>query len=411
MKHRILLLAALPFLWTACTNNDEPGVAAIEGNNDYTPIVMTEAETRMAAQSTGFAFRLLQAADAHLDQVFLSPLGATYALSMAAGGAAGDTYQELAEVLGFSDFSIDEIDAYNQKLLNEMSGLDQSATLAVANSLWTFDDFQVLDAYRHTLAQHYGAEAFQVDKAGAGEAINAWCAQETNGLISQFMPPSSVDSHAMLLDALYFKGAWSMPFDPARTVSAPFANAGGSTGTVKMMQDTRLCAYVADDLFEMACLPYGNGAFRLYVLLPAEGAGLSQCIASLDDARWEALQARMLLANLELKLPKFEVDAQNSLTTSLQALGIEKAFGTEADFSNLAQEDLFITAVDQAIAFRLDEEGAEASATTSVEFGELSPGNPEGEITIPFHVDRPFLFVLAEKGTGSILFMGKVTEL
>ena len=412
MKKLMFVCAATLSMVAACQNDE--GV-----NNkvpkEYKPIELTEAQTRMASESTDFAFRFFQTASEVLgkeeqnkNKLILSPVSASYALSMAANGAEGATLTELIEVLGFSGFSIDEINAYNQKLVQELVQQDNTTLLSMANSLWLLDDFQVLSTYRNALKKNYDAEVRREERAKAKDAINAWCADKTNGCIPDFLKDDP-EGKALLLNALYFKGLWAEPFDKGLTQNEPFTNEDGTQTEVAMLNRQSGYLLAQNDLYATVRLPYGNGAFALQVILPQEGVSLAQCIEALNGASWQALQESMMWKEVDVKLPKFTIeDYQNSLIRVLMAMGVQEAFRNSADFSKMANKDLMISSVDQSVYFRLDEEGTEAAAVTGIGMSQALPQNPYG--VYEFHVDRPFLFLLTEKSTDSVLFMGQVTE-
>ena len=411
MKKLMFACAATLSMVAACQNDE--GV-----NNkvpkEYKPIELTEAQTRMASESTDFAFRFFQTASEVLgkeeqnkNKLILSPVSASYALSMAANGAEGATLTELIEVLGFSGFSIDEINAYNQKLVQELVQQDNTTLLSMANSLWLLDDFQVLSTYRNALKKNYDAEVRREERAKAKDAINAWCADKTNGCIPDFLKDDP-EGKALLLNALYFKGLWAEPFDKGLTQNEPFTNEDGTQTEVAMLNRQSGYLLAQNDLYATVRLPYGNGAFALQVILPQEGVSLAQCIEALNGASWQAFQESMMWKEVDVKLPKFTIeDYQNSLIRVLMAMGVQEAFRNSADFSKMANKDLMISSVDQSVYFRLDEEGTEAAAVTGIGMSQALPQNPYG--VYEFHVDRPFLFLLTEKSTDSVLFMGQVT--
>ena len=411
MKKLMFACAATLSMVAACQNDE--GV-----NNkvpkEYKPIELTEAQTRMASESTDFAFRFFQTASEVLgkeeqnkNKLILSPVSASYALSMAANGAEGATLTELIEVLGFSGFSIDEINAYNQKLVQELVQQDNTTLLSMANSLWLLDDFQVLSTYRNALKKNYDAEVRREERAKAKDAINAWCADKTNGCIPDFLKDDP-EGKALLLNALYFKGLWAEPFDKGLTQNELFTNEDGTQTEVAMLNRQSGYLLAQNDLYATVRLPYGNGAFALQVILPQEGVSLAQCIEALNGASWKALQESITWKEVDVKLPKFTIeDYQNSLIRVLMAMGVQEAFRNSADFSKMANKDLMISSVDQSVYFRLDEEGTEAAAVTGIGMSQALPQNPYG--VYEFHVDRPFLFLLTEKSTDSVLFMGQVT--
>ena len=184
-------------------------------------IELTEAETQLAHQSADFSIRLLQAAEkteGNKKQIVLSPLSASYALSMVSNGANGDTQQELFEALGFDGFSVEDINAFNKKLMENLVDLDNTAAVHIANSLWLNKDFKAKDAFKGTLVANYEAEVGTYDfgKPETKDLINEWCEEKTNGRIKDFITELFPHQRFVLLNAIYFKGGWKNEFKKAR---------------------------------------------------------------------------------------------------------------------------------------------------------------------------------------------------
>lgn len=405
----LALLAATGVLASSCSDSDDA-----PKDNTRKEITLSRAEQELAVQSTDFAFRLLQTADAEweAEQVVLSPLSASFALSMVANGAAGNTQEEILNTLGFVGFSATEMNVYNQKLVKELVKMDRTATIGIANSMWMGKSFEPYDTYRETLEDYYDAEVKSVDFASDKtlKQINKWCSDKTHGCIPEFLKELNASTRLMLINALYFKGEWADSFDKDLTKDGDFHAATGRQ-KVSYMRRTADYRYTANDRFAVAEFPYGNEAFSFTVVLPNEGVGVSECLSALDADEWASVQSEMTKRELNVRLPKFELEGENDLIPLLKKLGIQDAFAGAADFSNLSKDPLFISMVKQATYFRVDEEGAEAAAVTNVGFDLLAPGPGYEPTVINFHVDRPFLFFLTEKSTGTILFMGKIEKI
>ena len=414
-RNLFLGMAALSLL-AACQNDDLP-----DGGNEYEPIVMTKTETELASQGTDFAFRFFRAGDKSLQEngglsqeerdepLFVSPLSASFALSMLANGADGETLQELTDALGFSGYSMEEVNAYYKKLMEELPKQDKESRLALANSLWLDTRFDALTAYKGILTDSYDAEVRKVDMATAMDDINNWCSQKTNGLIPKILKKNEAGLSMLLLNALYFKGEWDDPFDEGDTQEDAFANADGTESRTAFMNKEDWLRYVQNDLFGMVSLPYGNGAFSLQVLLPHEGVALADCMEALNGNAWTDLLNGLSFTEVNLKLPKLKTDRiLDDLRSALEAMGVKKAFAEGADFSKLSGQSLFISLVRQAVSFNMDEKGTEAAAVTAVGGESMAP--PPAQV-IDFHVQRPFLLVLTEKSTGCVLFIGKVVKM
>lgn len=428
MKKSVTLLLAFLAFATACQNEDVPFQEKTENPEIPTPavqptptvgnerksIALTKAEEELTAQNTDFAFDFFRAMEAQpfsKGQAVWSPISVSIALSMTANGAAGETLKEMTDGLGFKGFDLEQINAFNQKLLAELTTLDCTTTLAFANSLWLNLGFKPLDAFAKTLAESYDAESRQLDFSTAVPIINQWCEEKTNGCIKNLLEQLDAASKCVLLNACYFKGGWKIPFMEELTQKKTFNNGDGTTCETDFMHGDGYFRYRKNDLFACVELPYGNEAFSLQVVLPNEGTDLSACINSLNAKSWNTFLKEMTPEIVRIELPKFKIEKKELLNESLQALGIRKAFGGKSDFSRLSAEKIFINKVLQATYFCIDENGTEAAAVTGI-FSDIENVGEEAQTkAIDFQANRPFLFLLTEKSTGIVLFIGKVAEI
>lgn len=363
----------------------------------------------MASSNNDFAFRLFKSANnvlADAKTLTLSPLSASLALSMVANGADGNTRAELLQALGMEGGDIAVMNAYNQKLVNGLATLDKTSTVKIANSLWLNKGFPVLESFKDDVTDSYDAKVKVVDMASALPAIKKWCSNKTNGLIKDFPSEIAEGTEVALLNALYFKGSWKKPFDKEWTKSDIFTNADGTTTETSFLCDERKIVYGKKDGFSWVELPYGNEAFSLRIVLPDEGVSIEQCIDSLCGYSWNGGGHR----DVDLKLPKFSLKENCSLVDVLRSMGVNDAFTGNADFSNLSSNGMKISEVKQATAFAIDETGVEAAAATYVGIM-TSSLSVDAEPVIEFHVQRPFFFLLSEKSTGCVLFIGKIEKM
>lgn len=383
----------------------------------YTPIEMTATETTIAVRYGDFAFEYFRAVEANLpeetqSQFVVSPLSASLALGMVANGAAGDTRQELMDGMGLGDYSVDELNSLNKKLAFDLTKQDATASVALANSVWVDEQFSLLDGFTATLSDDYNAETRQLAYATATADINQWCVEKTNGLIRDLLSSVEKDTRAILLNTLYFKGAWSVPFEEGESEQGDFDNEDGTVSQVDFMQTTHVFPYAASELCAVAELPYGNGAFSLCVILPNEGNTVEECLEGMNGNTWSSLRGEMVEKVLSVRMPKFTIANKTNLRQAMIALGIRKMFGSESDFSHMSEQAVFISNMLQAASFSVDEKYTEAAAATATNTDSFIAGDETGaENAIDFHIDRPFLFLLTEKSTGSVLFMGKAARL
>jgi len=390
------------------------------------PIDPWAAGDTLVAGNTAFAFdlyRVLAAAGEqgrNAENLFVSPYSVSSALAMAYAGARGQTAQQMEDVLQFG-LTHDEVPVMFGRLVDGIrcSGCGRPwmqgrlYELNTANSLWLQDGYSVLEEFLDTLAIDYEAPAqlvdFLRDPDGSRGAINGWVSRETRGTIEDLLSPGVITSatRMILVNAIYFYAGWADPFSTGRTHDAPFALLDEEVVFVPTMHGAMAGAYVSLDGVEVIDLPFAGGNARMTILLPEQGR-FEQVERLLDAAVFEAYLARLEWGQLEIALPKFRVEAKSDLSATLASMGMPDAFNPDtADFSGMdGSRELHIGKVIHQAFVDVREEGTEAAAATAVMM--LGTGIPPEPI--PVAVDRPFVFVIREQSTGTILFVGRVLD-
>ncbi len=374
-------------------------------------IELTQDEKQLVKQNNDFAFRLFSTArGVEQSSMILSPLSITYALGMLNNGAAGQTQEEICKVLGFND--VDAQNEFCQKLKLELAGTAwyDPTKLSIANTMFVNKGmgWQVKDDFAQKSSQYYMANPQNRD-FGDGETcdvINQWASDHTEGMIKEVLSEDEFNPLAVsyLLNAIYFKGMWSNPFEAENTRQESFN--GGET--VPMMNKQEMLAYTENDIFQEVILPYGSGSYLMQVFLPRVGKTIDDVLESLasDD---KLLTSNLPSAEVDLKLPRFETNTNIGLKNIMSELGMPTAFDPyNADFSNLCVDNfgqnIYIGLMKQVAKIEVNEQGTEAAAVTII--GEYTSGLPQ---TATFYANRPFLYVIREQSTGIILFMGQYT--
>lgn len=353
------------------------------------------------------------------DNVFFSPISVTYALSMTWAGARGDTAKEMADALHFS-VDAPKVHAALDALDLALAGRGKGATgkdgeafrLRVVNSVWGERDTAFEAPFLDTLATDYGAGVNLVDFVNQADPsrvkINDWVAQQTEGKIKELLAKGTVtpDTQMVLVNAVYFNGAWLHPFEATGTHDQTFHAASGDV-TAAMMHVSEHFGYAKGDGFEAVSLPYADTNLELVVVMPPAGGSLATLEPTLDAAHLGSTFSSMKSTSLYLSMPKFKIAGDTiSLKSALQALGIHHAFA-DADFSGICKKPgLAIGDVLHKAYVDVDENGTEAAAATAVGVGATSVGEPPLTVS----VDRPFAFFLRDVPTNTILFAGHVTD-
>ncbi len=401
-----VLAFALSTIALSCGGN---GPVAPDADIPELPRPLSLAETRVISESNRFGFRLLReiAPTDENQNLFLSPFSASMALGMTLNGAAGSTYDGMIEALSFHGLNQDEINASYRDLIDLLDDLDPAVTFALANSIWSAIGFPVRDGFLDRVRDHFDAGVQSVDFSDPStvDLINQWVESHTDGKIEKMVEPPLERAVVMiLLNAIYFKGAWSASFDPERTVEGAFRLADGSSRPVKMMEREGEFLYKQDPRFEAVELPYGRGAYAATLVLPRPGTPLSELIRSLDQESWDAWLGSLGEEQLVLNLPRFTLEWKAELKEPLQQMGMTDAFDpARADFTRLTPGGgVWIDKVEQKTFLEINEEGTEAAAATSVTVVRL--GGPR----VVF--DRPFLIAIRERLSGTVFFLGAVYD-
>jgi serpin B len=382
-----------------------------EGPSQAPARPFTAMEKAALASSNHFGFNLFAEVcrEEGRENVFLSPLSVSMALGMTLNGAAGRTETDMRHTLGFGDMAQEDINASYRGILDLLPAIDPKTVMEIANSIWYRQGVTVLPVFIETNRVFFDALVQELDFASpqAPDIINGWISGNTHGKIDRMIDEIDPSTVMFLINAVYFKGTWVFAFDPKGTRDDLFIPSDGPPIPCKMMSQKARVGYLETDTFQAVDLPYGNGRFSMTVFLPKTGVTLDALQADFTPDHWAPWKDGFAEQEVSLFLPKFKVEYEIKLNDALAALGMAVAFGGGADFSRIAESrDLYIDNVKHKSFVEVDEQGTEAAAVTVVEIRETAIPN---EIRV--RVDRPFLFVIREKSSDAMLFVGKIEEL
>ncbi len=383
-------------------------------------IVLTRSQMDFVQSNNQFAFDLFKKVSKNEDgkSVIISPLSVTFALGMVNNGAVGETQREISEALGYHDESIDDLNSYCKTMLEQVTKIDPSTNLEIANMvLLNKEHVPLKEEFTKTVENYFDANVCYKDfaKEDVQSYANRWCEQKTHGMIKKFFTeslPSSI--YAIFLNATYFKGIWTNKFKKSDSKKEKFSLIDGNKITVNMMHQQDKFNYGAiGGVCSMLTLPYGNQAFRMVLVLPEVGKSVEDLRNSLSQELWTEIVNRQAGMEVDVKIPSFETGIGTiSLRRDLSELGIKRAFGEpESDFSRMCDLPIIIDEVLHNAKIKVDETGSEAAAITAVitSIGAAGPIiNKEPKI-VEFHADRPFIYAITEVSTGAILFIGQYT--
>lgn len=360
-----------------------------------------EYEKPAEGSQTGFALSFFKNVDKTSkpgENIVVSPYSAGVALSMVAEGAEGQTRVEFDNALNGCLFKAEDL------------GSNDTVVVKSANSVWVTDDFSIRNRYVSLLEKDFDAfiTTLNFSDPATVKAINNWCAENTNGKISEIIDRINPGTVMMLINALYFNAPWEEAFLERNTREGVFHGYAGDV-QVPMMAKTERLNYAEYQGCQMVELPYQGGRYSMYVVLPAAGIGVDQMIPYINETLYDQAMGMMAPVKVKLTMPKFKLETSLVLNKSLQEMGIRTAFTSAADFKGIAEMgSLTLDQVKQKCYIEVSEKGTEAAAVTSVGV-RLTSARPETMVSM--NVDRPYLFFISDRTNGNILFAGKVMTL
>jgi serpin B len=377
------------------------------------PIELTAKQSERAEADNNFAFRMFrEVSKQEEDNTFFSPLSLNMTLGMLYNGASGKTRNEIVETLGIADFSETEVNEYFQKISQTLLKIDPTTNIAIANSIWYRNNFSVKNQFVEMGKEYFDAEvrALNFNSSRAVNTINNWCAEKTNNRIQNLIGSTIPDDMMMyLINALYFKGQWQMDikFDKKKTKLDNFIKTDNQKKKVNMMEQTSFMNYYADEHLQCVEMDYGNRAFSMVAILPSKNMNINQLINYLDSEKLQNAVKNMRWQKVWLKLPRFKIESGFSLGQPVKDLGMRQMFS--GGFANISDNDLWVSDIRQKIFVEVNEEGTEAAAATTIVMTGFGGRSKKIE-PVRFFADRPFLYLIREKSTGIILFIGRMDE-
>lgn len=381
---------------------------------DESFLILSDAQHEMVNNNNSFAFSLYNKTMGMNSRV-VSPLSVTYLMSMLANGADGETQQQILATLGWAGEgiqqpSLQDINDYSRMLIEKTARLDKAVTVEIANYVAVNKEFKLNSKFQKSVERDYkaGVESLNFTSPSTLKRINDWCNDRTHGMIPSIINEVDPDAVSYLMNAIYFNGTWKDKFSKEETKQEMFRGYTRDIQYVDMMHRHGEYFYADGDGYSAVSIPYGNGAFRMTVILPSEGSFLRDVMASMDGGKFQALQRSMEKCNVDLKIPRFTTEVDLPLNDIISALGAPLIFSSQADFSQFARGDFYVSKMFQKAKIEVSEEGTKAAAVTAA-IMMMSAMRPEKKRNVVFHADSPFAYIISENSTGSIYFMGQYT--
>jgi serine protease inhibitor len=406
-KTVLIFTAIIPLSFLQCSKNNDELLPT-----KPVPINLTTEQVAIVESGNSFAFDIFRKVVENAgesENIIISPLSISYALSMTLNGANSTTRDAMLEALRIIGVTPEEINASYKDLTKALLSVDKRVLMQIANSVWTENDFNVKQSFIDILTNYYDAEskAFDIEDAAAPDKINAWIEGKTNGLIKDMVSELNDNTIMLLINAIYFKGKWQLQFNPDKTVQRTFYKPGGAEITVPMMKQQEDFKIYEGDGFTMGEFAYGQGNFVMDIILPDVPNGIPALLPMITDQAFTSWTNGLHERELNLSMPKYKYGFKKQLKEILTDMGMGIAFINGADFTNIADAPpLLINDVTHQAFIETNEEGTEAAAATIVDVGVTSmPPEP-----LVFNLDCAFLYIIRETSTNSIIFMGRVAD-
>lgn len=396
-------------------------LAACSEDSSNTPIPrvdipMSRAESEIVNTTNSFSLRFFKKVlETENNNFGASPMSLSMALSMTANGASGEALSEILETIGFEAKDMKDVNTFNSRIVKDLCAVDRTTKISLANSIWIDNSFDVKPGFISDNRNEYGAEIFNENLGSSAtmKKINSWCKDKTNGMIPNFLD-KPLDNNCMiaLLNALFFNGIWTTPFDESKTEKGNFYNNGETLIQTSMMQTEFKCRAAHDsEGANWVSLAYGNGAYHMIIIQPdhIRPNCVKEYFSNISDDDFEEMLSGLIETKMKLKMPKFDFESRIDLKEILMELGIKKMFDGSGDFSKISDTSLIFKAM-QKTKVTVNEAGTKAAAVTIIDGEVTSPGPvhlEKGTLTI----DHPFAFFIREVSTGAIIFTGCVNNL
>lgn len=383
-------------------------------NGDLNNLPEKSAQIISSDNSFGLElFRKITSKAGNSGNTMVSPLSISLALSMVYNGAAGETKKEMENAMKLSGLTTEEINNAHKVLVEALQSADSDVLLEIANAIYYRQELAVKGDFVNVNKEFYDAivKSLNFNSSDALKTINGWVATKTRGKIPTIIDSVDPSIVMILLNAIYFNGIWTTPFGDKKTHDLPFTFGDKSVKNVAQMNQEMTVDYGSNELFSAVLLPYGKGKYQMTVILPNADKSTKDVIAQMSSDKWkEWMKSMSSMPEVVVTMPRFKFSWEMKLNQILAGMGMKKAFESDAaDFSGIADVSpnrMYIDFVIHKTFIDVNEKGTEAAAVTGI--GMTVTSMPGGKTY--FNVNRPFLFAITEKTTGTIMFIGEVNS-
>lgn len=408
----LMLLIVGIMLASGCVNTDFSSLNYTESTS-IVPYTYNDTLKCKMPPVNDFTFLLYHSLPKKEDNIFLSPYSILTALAMLYEGAEGTTKDEMGKVLHLPEDDLERRGEFRCMILSITNPASDAYILRTANALWIQKGYPLKEDYIDVIRRYYLAEVrelvFSEDPERSRKIINEWIEKQTNRKIVNLMPPGAIDEFTRLVitNAIYFKANWSNKFNPENTYNGTFILTSGEKVKVEMMHQVNSFSYMETEEFQALEMPYEDNKLSMLIILPKEN-NISTLEKKLTSEFVENILSSMRLEKVDVIIPKFSFERSYILNDVLQKMGIREAFTDRADFSGITEDRLMISVVVHKTFIKVAEKGTEVAAATGVVVTLAAP--PSEEHPKVFKADHPFIFLIRDRETGAVLFIGRLMD-
>lgn len=415
---KLLMLSGTIMLATSCSTANK-SVSSEEAsrpqtnkeyeNMDAEYLTLTDAQDSIIAKNNTFAVKLFEKT-AKMQSTVISPVSVSYLMAMLANGANGQTKADIMKALQLEEKDLDEMNALYKMMIQRCGNTDKGTTLNIANYFAMNKEVKLEDAYTNKMKNIYnaGIESLDFTSQKTTAHINNWCKKNTNGMIPSIIDKVDANASAYIMNAIFFNGTWADKFSKSQTKNENFRGYTRDITMVPMMHKSDKLLYWGNDMYTAVRIPYSNSSYTMTVMLPNEGVSIDEMLKTMEDADLTAWRQDAEQCIVDLKLPRFTTEADVTLNNIISELGAANIFNSNADFTNIAKSNMFVSQMFQKAKIEVSEEGTKAAAVTAA-IMTMSALPTEEPKHVTFHANRPFVYMITEANTNAIFFMGQYT--
>ena len=424
MKKKVLSVAFVTASMILCscgssksaqTENKQPvDTSIVTSSDDENTIdagfgILSDSEREIVKKNNAFALNLYRQLSG-MESKVVSPMSITYLMGMLANGADGNTQQEILKAIGCEGLNVQELNALYHGLMQSAGRLDKKTIVNIANYVAVNKQNHLNSDFGKMVSDTYQArvESLDFSSSKSTSKINDWCKAHTDGMIPKIIDQIDPSAISYIMNAIYFNGTWQEKFDAKNTKQENFRGYTRDIQKVSMMHQVEKFYYTENNTFKAVDLPYGNGIYRMTVLLPNEGKSIDDMMKGMTVDKLEEINSQMEKCMVNLKLPKFTTEMELPLNSIISNLGAPSIFlPGKANFSHFANGNFFVSKMLQKTKIEVSEHGTKAADVTAAIM--LTSMAPMEMRNVEFHADHPFVYLITDTNSGAILFMGQFT--